>query len=199
VLLLVLGWLARSFGSQLLAKDLEKFKTELAATSSAATERLKHDLQLAALEHQVLFSKLHERRAEIVAELYGLLVEAHWSAQSFISLGEWSGEPSKKEKYVAAMNSTADFYRYFDKNRIYLPDALCAQLEQFVRDVRSKVIEFGVYVNNDPDVVPPHVAQQKFDTWIKVAEYFDKEIPRARIALESELRSILGVRLPGAD
>src|SRR5258706_3765597 len=82
-LLLVLGWLARSLGSQLLAKDLEQFKASLAAASSAATERLKHDLQVAALEHEVRFSKLHERQAEVIAEAYALLVEAHWASPSF--------------------------------------------------------------------------------------------------------------------
>src|SRR5882762_456564 len=115
-LLLLLGWLARSLGSQLLAKDLEKFKSDLATTSSSAAEQLKHELAVAALEHNVKFSKLHERRAEVVAEAYGLLVEAHWASQSFVSLMEWVGEPPKQEKYVTAMNKSAEFYRYFDKN-----------------------------------------------------------------------------------
>jgi len=192
MLLLLLGWLARSLGSQVLAKDLEKFKAELSAASSATTEHLKHELQRAALEHQVRFSKLHERRAEVIAELYGLLVEAHWASQSFISLAEWSGEPSKQEKYVAAINKTAEFYRFFDKNRIYLPEALCRQLEQFFRNIRSKVIEFGVYVTHDTGHGPPHFTKEKMEVWIKAHEYFEKEIPGARAALEAELRGILG-------
>ena len=192
LLLVVLGWLARSLGSQFLAKDLEKFKTELSAASSATTEQVKHDLQRAALEHQVRFSKLHERRAEVIAELYGLLVEAHWASQSFISLAEWSGEPSKQEKYVTAMNKVADFYRFFDKNRIYLPEPLCQQLEQFLKNIRSKIIEFGVYVTHDSGHGPAHFTKEKMDVWIKAHEYFDKEVPGARSALETELRGILG-------
>ena len=46
-LLFLLGYFGRSLVSQVLAKDIEKFKA---------------DLQLAAVEHQVRFSKLHERR-----------------------------------------------------------------------------------------------------------------------------------------
>lgn len=196
VLLLVLGWLARSLGSQVLAKDLEKFKAELAAASSATMEHLKHELQRAALEHQVRFAKLHERRAEVIAELYGLLVEAHWASQSFISPAEWSGEPSKQEKYTAAMNKSADFYRFFDKNRIWLPEALCKQLEDFFQNIRSKVIEFGVYVAHDTGHGPAHFAKEKMDIWIKAHEYFEKEIPGARAALEAELRGILGASTP---
>jgi hypothetical protein len=197
VLLALLGWLARSLGSQLLAKDIEKFKAELAAASTATTDRLKHELQLAAVEHQVQFSKLHERRAEVVADLYGLLVETHWASQSFVSVMEWAGEPPKHEKYVTAMNMAAEFYRYFDKNRIYLPHPLCEQLEHFIRNMRSRVIEFGVYVSiNDVSPMPEHVLKQKHDVWTKASDYFDKEVPNARSALENELRSILAPSKP---
>ncbi len=97
------------------------------------------------------------------------------------------------------MNKAADFYRFFDKNRIWLPEALCQQLEQFVRNMRSKVIKFGVYVTYDTGHGPEHFTKEKMDVWIKAAEYFDKEIPGARSALEAELRGILGAGTPNVD
>jgi hypothetical protein len=188
----VLAWLARSFGSQLLAKDLEKFKADLSATSSSASERLKHELQLTALEHQVTFSKLHERRAEVIAELYGLLVEVQWASQSLVSMVGWSAEPSEQEKYAVARNKIVEFYRYFVKNRIYLPETLCTQAETLVNEMQSRVIQFGVYISADDQHAPEHVIKERFEVWRKAAEYFDKEAPLARTALETELRSILG-------
>ena len=92
-LLLLLGWLARSFGSQLLAKDLEQFKAGLASASSEASERLKHELQMNSIEHEVRFSKLHERRAEVIASLYTLLVEVQCAGQNFVALVDFAGEP----------------------------------------------------------------------------------------------------------
>lgn len=191
-LLALLGWLARSIGAQLLTKDVERFKSELSATSTAATERLKHELQLIATEHEVKYSKLQARRAEVIAEMYGLLVEAHWASQSFVSPAEFGGEPSKEEKYAAAMNKAAEFYRYFDKNRIFLPPGFCALAEQFLKNMRSKIIGFGVYVNQDEKFMPVEAQKAKFDAWIKASEYFDKEVPAARAALEDELRTLLG-------
>lgn len=191
-LLLVLGWLARSFGSQLLAKDLEKFKAELAANSSAASDRLKHDLHLVALEHQVRFSKLHERRAEVVAEAYALLVEAHWSSADFVSPIEYAGDSSKQEKYVNAMKKGTEFYRYFDKNRIYLPQALCDQLQTFIQNMRREVVGFGVYVTNDEEYVPDHAIRSKLEAWTRASKFFDSEVPSAKAALEAELRTIIG-------
>ena len=190
-LLLLLGWLARSLGSQLLAKDLEKFKADLAAASSSSTEKLRHDLQLLVVEHQVRFSKLHERRAEVIAELYSRLVESHWAAQNFVSVGDLHGDPSKREKYVTAMNKAADFYCCFDKKRIYLPEALCTQIETFTVNMRKRVLQFGAYVSVDEKSAPDSFIIQKLDVWANASEYFDKEIPLTRRALETELRQIL--------
>lgn len=191
-LLLVGGWFTRSLISQLLAKDLERFKGELVAASSTSTEKLKHELQLAAQERNVLFTKLHERRAEVIAQLYGFLVEAHWAAQDFASPMEWAGEPTKQEKYTAAINKSAEFFRYFDKNRIYLPSALCTSLESFLRNMRSKVIGFGVYVRLDESGMTDESIRKKMDAWIEASRYFDEEVPKAREALEAELRNIIG-------
>ena len=47
------------------------------------------------------------------------------------------------------MNKLVELYRYFDKHRIYLPPDVCASLEKLVREVRSQVINFGVWVGYD--------------------------------------------------
>ena len=189
-LLVALAWLARSFGFQLLAKDLETFKASLSTASSEASERLKHQLQMVAHEHQVRFSKLHERRAEVITNLYALLVEAQWAGQSFVSVVEWGGEPPKEEKYTTAMNKFAEFFREFDKNRIFLPEAVCQQLDDFLQGMRKRVIHFGVYVQTD-DYAPDHVIKEKYEVWSGASEYFDTELPAARKALETELRGML--------
>lgn len=196
VLLAVLAWLARSLLGQVFAKDLEKFKSDLAAASSAPTTRLTHELQLVAQEHQILVSKLHEKRAQVVADVFGLLVEAQWACQDFASVVEFTHEPPKKEKYVTAMNKAADFYRYFDKNRIYLPLDLCTQLDEFVGAMRRKIIGFGIFVRIDDDKLVGPLWEQKYAAWTQASEFFASEAPKARAALESALRSIVGPSPP---
>ena len=67
--LLVLGFLGRSLVSSILAQNIEKFKAGLAQN----LEKFKADLQQAGIEHQIRFSKLHEKRATVLAELHKLL------------------------------------------------------------------------------------------------------------------------------
>ena len=97
-MLAVLVYLAKLFIGHKLSRDVSRFQSELKATSDAAIERLKSDLQLHAIEHQVRFSQLHEKRATVIAELNSLIAEAMWEAENFLSILEFPGEPSKREK-----------------------------------------------------------------------------------------------------
>ena len=46
-------------------------------------ERLRADLQKAAFEHQVRYSKIYDKRAEVIAEIYRLIAETHNIAGPF--------------------------------------------------------------------------------------------------------------------
>lgn len=190
VLVAVLGYLAKSLVSGLLAKDIKKFEVELQSKSSAAIVNLKSELHLAAIEHQVRFSKLHEKRAEVIADLYKHLVEAMWETESFVSPMKWIGEPSKKEKYITAMRKIAEFFRFFDQHRIYLPEKVCESLQAFIENLRSPAIEFGVYLEFEH--LEEHTAKEKREAWLKAWNLVKNDIPKAKQELESEFRGILG-------
>lgn len=192
MLLAVLGWLSKSLVEKMLAKDLERFRASVSSEANSAIERLKHHLQLASLEHNVRFSKLHEKRAEVIAQLYGLLVEASWSASSFVSPVESGEGPSRQEKFVASINAFAEFFRFFDKNRIYLPSTLCKQLESLSGEMREKVVGLGVYIRYEHANLPQAAWEKKMEAWNTSWKYFQQELPVARESLEAELRSILG-------
>lgn len=193
-------WLSKSWISERLKNSikneydekLETHKAQLKAQSDIETERLRSQLNITAAEHQVRFSRLHNKRAEVIAELYSLLVQAYWDTSSFVSPIDWAGEPDKKQKYVTAMNSIAEFFRFFDKNRIYLPEGLCEKFETFIQAMRGKAIGFGVYVRYDDATMPSDSIEKKHNAWTNAWEYFEQEVPSARAALEHELRNILG-------
>lgn len=192
IALAVLGFLAKSLVNGLLRKDLEKFKSSLVAETESTVEKLRYQLGLLAMEHQVKFSKLHEDRAEVIAELYSRLVEAHWAGEGFVSPMEYVGEPSKEEKFKKALNASASFYQYFEKKKIYLPKALCDQLDSFVKTIREQSVNFGVYLMHPPEHLPPNVEKEKTEAWHKAWKTFEEKVPKAREALEDELRAILG-------
>jgi len=191
ILIGTVAWLLRSLLTHNLQKEIKQFETELKAKADTAIEQLRSALQIAAVEHQVRFSKLHEKRAEVIAELYKKLVQACWAGQSFVSWLQMEGGLTQEEKYVAAMNDLRTLWVFFEGHKIYLAEALCTSLGTFINDVRRPLIEFGTFVQiKNPT---PETAQQHMDTWIRVGEIFDSKIPKAREALEREFRGILGV------
>ena len=192
-------WLTKSWISERLKSSikneydqkLETHKAQLKAASDIESERLRSQLSIAATERQVKFSRLHDKRAEVIAELHGKLVQVHWDAESFVSPVESDGEPTKKEKFVTAMNAMADFYRFFEKIKIYLPVALCAALDNFVVNMRQKVMGFGLYARLDEDGLSQQSYEAKHKAWIDSSQHFHEQVPLARKALESELCGIL--------
>jgi hypothetical protein len=191
-LLLALGYLVKSLLDKRIVEDTKRFEIELKAKSDAAIEHIRNTLQLQTIEHQVRFSRLHEKRASVIAELYGYLVDALWDAETFLSPIEWAGKDDKKEKYDQAANKLLDLYRYFERNRIYLPEAICASLENLIRNVRGQMIGFGLWVKSGDHLQSEGSHKEMLEAWISGWEAFKNEAPVARKSLEEEFRLLLG-------
>jgi hypothetical protein len=156
-LLIVLGFLARSLIQNWLAKDIKKFEADLRGTADAELERLRYELksktetsiehlrsrlQQAAIEHQVRFSNLHEKRAAIIADLYRHLVAVRRIGERFVFQ---MGSQEHQQEYLAANTEIVEFYDFFQTHRIYLPERICTQLATFIDALRKPVIAVYVY------------------------------------------------------
>lgn len=183
ILLAAIAWLIKTIITHYLSKDVEAYKATLKAES-----------EIALLEHDTIFRRLHSRRAEILAELYSKLAEAVSATSSFLSLVEWAGEPDKKEKYKIAMEQIVDFFKYFDRRRIFLSEELCKQIDDFVDKIRNPAIDFSMYL--DEPQYDPTTAREKRKVWISAWKSVSKtDVPNARKSLEREFRKLLGVTL----
>ena len=191
-MLAVLGLLGKSLLEKLIVRDSKRFEIELKATADAKLEEFRNQLQLRVVEHQVRFSRLHEKRAEVIAKLYELMVLAFWEAESFVSPVQWADEPDEKSKHKSTMTALVGLYRYFGQNRIYLPENVCVSLEKLIRDVRTQVINLGVWVPLGEENLPERSRMEKHETRMKGWNTIKQEIPSAMQALEAEFRRLLG-------
>ena len=189
--LAVLGFFAKALLGQLLQRDILSFQFELKAKADSAIEQLKSDLQIRTIEHQVRFSRLHEKRANVIADLNGLVVEALWEAESFLSPMQWAGEPDKREKERVAMSKLVELFRYFDKHRIYLPTELCDVVDKLVTDVRMHVIRFGTYLTWDENAPQEHTRKEKHEVWMAGWDAIKNQVPAVRKQLEDSFRALL--------
>jgi hypothetical protein len=120
----LLVWLIRSIVTQLLSRDLEKYKGQLNTTHAAEVERLKADLRAAAFEHETRFSHLHEERGKVIAELYRRLAIADEEIHVMLVLLR-SGRNADEERRLKASDAMNSFRAYFDQHRCYFDRAFC--------------------------------------------------------------------------
>lgn len=195
MLLAVLGYLCKSLLSQMLAKDIEKFKTELKADADVALERHKHTLQITALEHQVRFSKLHEKRAQVVADLYERFVAAYWAAHTYHQWFVPGGGPSEEDQANDAFQKLHEAYKFFETNRIYLSVSLAGELDTFFE--RAKTLTFKAqYFGSIPNKTD-ETAKLHFEARREGLEAFQKEFPAMRQRLDTEFKKLIDA--PGTE
>jgi len=195
-----LSWLLRSWVSERLKnaikyeydEKLESHKAQLQAQSTVEIERLRSQLSIQATEHAVRFQRLHEKRAEVIGQLYSLLTEAYWKAATFASPMESAGETGKDEKYLEAHNCLVQFFQYFEKNRIYLPTVeLCDSIDRLIQGIRKHITRFSMYLRHKDEHLPEAALERKHEAWMNAWEFMEKEVPAARAKLEDEFRGIL--------
>lgn len=184
-------FLTKSVINHLLTRDAEKFKAQLKADADIEIEKLKNSLQMVAVEHQVRFSKLHEKRAEIIADLYARLVEAERIGDHFVKVDSWDDE-KRRESYEATHQNLLELYYFVEKHSLYFPKPVCDLLTNFVADIRSNVIGMHVYARIDPTNIHQGLIEERVRIVKQAFESFQDQIPAARKALESEFRTILG-------
>lgn len=203
MLLLVLAFLSRELIKTWLAKDVSRFKAEMKNTANRELEHLKHDLrlkgdlsieqlrselQLRVTEHQVRFQNLHEKRGVIIAELYGLVVDATTLTQRFITQ---MGEQDRQKAYIETRESIIGLDQFFNRNRIYIPENVCTLVENLIAALQKPVVNVWVYTGIEyPNAQT--LAERK-EAFKSAYESLRNDIPGVRQALEDEFRNVLGV------
>lgn len=188
-LLAVLGWLAKSLLSNLLAKDVKRYELELKAQTDLALERFKSEQQLRAGEHQVRFSRLHEKRAELIAALYKAVVEfeqyfklnAHPKNQLLTS-----DEGGKHSKVISRLYENLE--ALYLPNRIYFGVDTCLLVDSLLvtlAGVRDLNIVIPLRDSRDGSLQDAI----RIPSWAGIS----KQITPVKLDLERNLRQLLGV------
>jgi hypothetical protein len=186
------AWLIRTALNYALTRDVESFKARLKADADIETEKLKSSLQMVAYEHQVRFSNLHAKRAEVIADIYSQMVDVEQHGQRFVYAEVFNETQDRQRAYSETSRRLVEFYFFLEKRRIYLPETVCTMMKKFVDTIRKNVIRTNIY---EPIEQPlnPKVLEEKIKVIQEASDAFEGTIPAARAALEDEFRRLLGV------
>jgi len=192
VLLIVLGFLARSLILHLLSKDVESYKANLAAEHAKDHEQFKHRLRQSTIEYEHQIALLQAKRAEVVAQLYSLITKFFREATDFANPTTFEGEPSKIEK-ARSLGATAKLFReYYEDHEIYFAEDLCNDIESLWKEVIDSTSTFDFWLRMNEQVKESEVRkfhEAWFDAWDSVSE----RAPPLLAKLKQEFRKLLGV------
>ena len=174
----LIGWFIKSLFGLYLQKDMEKFKATL-------------------LEDRIRFSKLHEKRAEIIAELYSKIVEIEIYLEEYKSLPEKEIK-KQNEELIKIIESLKKLYAFQLKNKIYFNKYQCSLLIKVIDHLHRLEKEHLLdYIDkNMPNIKESSKKEAKKIRELvkKGLDKIEKEIIDVQANLEKEFRNILGVK-----
>lgn len=175
-----LVYLAKTLFSQGLSMSLEWYKKQLDTTREIEVERLRNELRMAAFEHETRFSRLHDERAHVVADLYKRLVRVQFMVGS---VQQDFADASYRQDLEGQVRG---FNVYLNENRIYLPESLCDQLAQFGVSIGLLYLSVMQLHENQSREVQDRARES--------ADKILERIPTLRSAIEKAFRDMIGVR-----
>lgn len=152
---------------------------------SIELEHLKSDLSNAAFQKQTTFARLHEKRADIIAELYAKLVAVHRAMVIMVDQDEFDGKVSRK-----ATKAGSAFHYYYDVHQIYFDKPLCELLESFDRNVVDALV---VHYTNPTD---GEEGQDRRARRKDALQQLVKQVAPIRKEIEGTFRKLLGLSPP---
>lgn len=175
-LLAAVAFFSKTLVRHLLDKDIETFKKSI---------------ELKAFEHQIVFSRVHEKKVEILSNIYVAFKEVFFKAQDFSSIITFKGEPSQDQKRKALAEAAQSFGNLFEKHKIWLPSELSDKIEHSFKELIKPVKDFifADFVSRDD----PSYLRDKYQKWVLAHEQYNKEVPAIILDLENEFRREIGV------
>lgn len=175
------------------ARALERTKAELQLAGNTEIERLKNDLALVAAEHSILLTRLQDRRADVIGDLYAKIAVAIRLTSSFVSPMQLVGEPSQTDKAVTARNAILAAQEKFDETQIWLTESCAKSVDELMIALRYAYNHFAVYLPYlDKPGATDQALERQHNAWIHSWESVSQTtVPAARRALETEMRSLL--------
>lgn len=193
-LLVVLGVLARSLLSQYLAKDLKQFETDLTQRTQLAAEELKHRLGITAHEHHVRFSRLHERQAQVIEDVYARVLEFEDASAALTLASNTTPENLLEFALRRAEDARRELAQHIRQHEIFLPEDTSAQLHVLLDRVNTllSACSFNLMGKQLADTGHGDYFPEHKEAWSSVHQYLEHEAPAVRKSLESEFRKRLG-------
>ena len=193
VLVLIVGWLARSLIIQRLSnaikseydQKLETHKAQLKASTELEVEKFKSTLTQRNYEHEVSFGKIHTARIDAIIKLHVSITKTYIALRQYCSPTQdidSLGSPDVERNYKNAFDVyQSNFIIY----RLYLEKSVEDAIFLFNKDCVQTVFRFK---DNIVKKAPDNVNDEEWET---IEKHISTETKKLLELIEKEFRLIL--------
>jgi len=175
-------------------------------------ERLKVlelELDKTKFEHQTKFIKLHEKRAEVIAELYrkivileiwakNVVLETDLPDEAFTSIRGFAEDLSSVFDQISL--NLQELAAYFNLNRLYLEESLCTKILYFHDVILEKDDPIFGFFNERLNQMPKEEILSIYGGNLRERAFGVLDcIADSRRAVENEFRQLLGIHRSGGS
>ena len=173
-------------------KELETHKAQLKSQGDVQIEELKSRLSIVAAQQQFKFSKLHELRLSIIAEVYQSLQAFVIALREYTASFEPVGIAPRPERQKTAVEAANAFMKLFSEKQIYIPRATAKKLSELRENLRFLLLQFQFSV----DFVQRSGGADPTEKWLEITSKINSLSSTALVDLEDDLRRLFGEDIP---
>lgn len=127
----------------------EKIKSSVRHDFDKKIETFKSEIEVLKSKQNFKFTKLHEKRLEVLEETYKHLNELYYCLQSYLSPIKWSEnfeDDPDKDWYLAFDKAYRNFFTYYSQKKIYYDSELEKLLEQYIKQTLAISTPYTEYL-----------------------------------------------------
>jgi len=190
-------WLSKQLSQFFIEKKFKAYELELKYKSDNYTHQLDKSLENHRTELNIIFSKaskLHEKRFEIIAELYKKLVLMNNEMRLLTELwklgttDEIENDKDERLRIEKAGKSYNSFQIYYTENKIFFTVKIC----QLIDEIQSKYFDsYWDYTTKERFGITNF--DFNYENAKKASVNVNNQIPPILFHLEEEFRQLIGV------
>lgn len=166
------------------SKELEILKAQLKGHADVEIEQLKSSLQVQSAQHNLKFTRLHERRVDAIDLVYSELIAVRDAVGGYISAFQPVGT-NEQEQLNAVQTAYNSFKPTFVKHQLFLPRNIASAIEKLDQTFLQLTNQFTIVVKAD-------AKSPNTDLWMKLIERFKTDVDEALKRLHEDMRLALG-------
>lgn len=192
-------WLIKQLGEHFINRRFKVYEQELNIKSDDYKHKLDKLMENHKSELSIVYakaSKLHDRRLEIISELYSKLVELDEEMHIMTALwkqvtgDEKVDEENEQKRVDKAANSYNNFHSFFNQNKIFFSEKTCETIAKLKTDYYDSLWDYTTKKRMGFTDFKLNYENAK-----NASEKVRKEIPPILKRLEDDFRAMIGVEI----